>query len=103
MWAQLITLTLKPGQDEHLETLFDQLHAGESAGSGVLRTLGMRDQNDPSKVHTLVLFESEEKAREREKDSSRDAAMQPVRSLMAQMFDGAPQFIDLNVVSDKAH
>jgi quinol monooxygenase YgiN len=103
MWAQLITMTLKPGQEEHLETLFEQLHSTEVAESGLLRTLAMRDQDDPSKVHTLVVFESEEKARARESDSSRNAAMQRVRALMAQMFSGPPQFTNLTVIRDEVH
>lgn len=100
MWAQLITMTLKPGQEERLETLFDQLHATEEPDSGLLRSIGMRDQDDPTKVHTLVLFESEEKARAREADGSRDEAMNPVRALMAEMFDGPPQFTNLTVIRD---
>jgi len=39
MWAQLITMSLKPGHEQELETLFDQLHAAEQPDSGLLRTL----------------------------------------------------------------
>ena len=36
-----------------------------------MQTLTMRDQNDPELVYTLVVFESEEKARAREQDPRR--------------------------------
>ena len=91
-----------PPVEEQLDALFDQLHATEPPNSGMLRTIAMRDQDDPSKVHTLVLFESEEKARAREADSSRDAMLQPVRSMMAEMFDGPMEFTNLNVLRDAA-
>ena len=47
--------------------------AGDRAtGLGpLLQTLTMRDQNDPELVYTLVVFESEEKARAREQDPRR--------------------------------
>ena len=71
MWAQLITMRLKPGRGQDLPQLFEQLQATEQPGSGLLQTLTMRDQNDPELVYTLVVFESEEKARAREQDPRR--------------------------------
>jgi hypothetical protein len=40
-----------------------QIRAAEQPGSGLVRTLVMHDQKDPSQVYTLVVFESEEQAR----------------------------------------
>jgi len=60
----------------------------------------MRDQNDPSRVYTLVLFESEEKARARERDEHRLEGLTAARATMAEMFDGPPEFVDLTVVND---
>jgi hypothetical protein len=65
MWAQLITMRLKPGMDNELVKVTEMLKATEQPGSGLLRSTTMTDQNDPSRVYTLVVFESEEKARER--------------------------------------
>ena len=68
MWAQLITTRLKPGREDDLPGLVEQLRAVEQPGSGLLRSTAMQDQNDPSRVYMLVVFESEEagsRARER--------------------------------------
>ena len=100
MWAQLIKMHVKPGKEAELSGVIEQLHALEQADSGLLRTSTMLDQNDPSRVYTLVVFESEEKARARENDPRRDEGLQALRAKMADIFDGAPEFIDLTVVSD---
>ena len=100
MWAQLITMRLKSGKEEDLPKLFEQLRAVEQPGSGLVRSTAMRDQNDPSRVYTLVVFESEEKARERENDPRRQQGLQAVRATMAEIFDGAPEFVDLTVLDE---
>ena len=63
MWAQLITMRLRQGGEDGLPGLVEQLRSAEVPGSGLLRSTTMRDQNDPSRVYALVVFESEEKAR----------------------------------------
>jgi heme-degrading monooxygenase HmoA len=100
MWAQLISMRLKAGKDDDLTRLFEQLEAVEQPGSGLVRSLAMRDQNDPSRVYTLVLFESEEKARAREQDEQRQEGLGAARATMAEIFDGPPEFVDLTVVND---
>jgi hypothetical protein len=60
----------------------------------------MRDQNDPSRVYMLVVFESEEKARARENDPRRKEALQTARATMAEVFDDNWKFVDLTVVSE---
>ena len=102
MWAQLITMRLKPGKDEGLAKLLEQLSAIEQPGSGLVRSLAMRDQNDPSRVYTLVVFESEEKARAREHDERRQQGLTAARATMSDIFEGPPQFVDLTVVNDFA-
>jgi hypothetical protein len=62
--------------------------------------MAMRDQKDPSQVYMLVVFESEEKARARENDQRRQEGLQAVRATMAEIFDGAPEFVDLTVVEE---
>jgi quinol monooxygenase YgiN len=62
MWARLIKTRLKPGREEELERLYQQLRATEQPGSGLVRSTAMRDQKDPSLVYMMVVFESEEKA-----------------------------------------
>ncbi len=100
MWAQLITTRLKPGKDDALSTLVEQLRVTEQPGSGLVRSLAMQDQNDPSRVFMLVVFESEEVARERESDPRRNEGLEVARTTMAEIFDGPPEFTDLTVVAE---
>src|SRR2546426_5474982 len=100
MWAQLITTRLKQGKEDDLPRLIEQIRAVEQPGSGLVRSTAMRDQNDPSRVYTLVLFESEEKARAREQDERRQGGLEAARATMAEIFDGPPEFVDLTVVND---
>jgi quinol monooxygenase YgiN len=87
MWAQLINARLKPGHEDGMERLYEQLQAAEQPGSGLVRSTAMRDQNDPNAVYILVVFESEEKARAREQDPRREEALREARSVMAEMFE----------------
>jgi quinol monooxygenase YgiN len=100
MWAQLITTRLKPGREGDLPRLIEQLRAVEQPGSGLVRSTAMQDQNDPSRVYMMVVFESEEAARARESDPQREEGLQAARATMAEIFDGPPEFVDLNVVAD---
>jgi quinol monooxygenase YgiN len=100
MWAQLITTRVKPGKDQDLPKLFEQLKATEQPGSGLLRSTAYRDQKDPTRMYMLVIFESEEKARAREHDERRQEGLAEVRATMADLFDGAPEFVDLTVAND---
>jgi quinol monooxygenase YgiN len=102
MWAQMISVRMKPGHENDLEQLVEQLRSIEQPGSGLIRSLAMRDQNDPSMLRMFVLFESEEAARARESDERRQAGLQQARATMTAMFDGAPEFLDLNVVEEFA-
>jgi quinol monooxygenase YgiN len=100
MWAQMITTRLRAGHEGDLPRLIEQLRAIEQPGSGLVRSTAMRDQKDPSKVYLFVVFESEEKARVRENDSRRQDGLQAARATMAEIFDGAPEFVDLTVVEE---
>ena len=102
MWAQLITTRLKPGREEALPALAEQLRVIEEPGSGLVRSTTMRDQNDPSRLYMLVVFESDEKARARENDPRRHERMQTARATMMDIFEGPPEFVDLMVLSETA-
>src|SRR5579862_3934749 len=95
MWAQLITTRLKPGREGDLPKLARQLQAIEQPNSGLVRSTMMLNQKDPSQAYMLVVFESEEKARARENDERRQSGLAEVRMLMGQIFDGAPEFVEL--------
>jgi heme-degrading monooxygenase HmoA len=93
-------MRLKEGKEEELAKVFEQLKAVEQPGSGLVRSTSMRDQNDPSRVYTLVVFESEEKARARENDDRRQEGLQSIRAAMTEVFEGAPEFVDLTVMDE---
>ena len=96
MWAQLIQMRLKPGKD--MAEMIEQIRAAEQPGSGLVRSIIMRDAANPSRVYTLVVFESEEKARAREQDPRRSERLEAARSIMADIFEGPPESTDLEVV-----
>ena len=98
MWAQLMRWRLKPGED--LAGLREQLQAVEQPDSGLLRTMIMQDQKDPGQYYTLAVFESEEKARERERDPRRQEGVQALRETLAGRLAGPPEFTDLAVVEE---
>ena len=98
MWAQLIKMRLKPGNDT--AELDKQIRAAEQPGSGLVRTLIMHDQKDPGQVYALVVFESEEKARARERDPRRQEGLQVLRAMLADRLAGPPEFTDLSVVDE---
>ncbi len=83
--------------------MYEQLRAIEQPGSGLLRSTAMRDQKDPSQVYMLVVFESEEKARARENDRQRQEGLEAVRATMAEIFEGAPEFVDLTVMEETSY
>jgi hypothetical protein len=98
MWAQLIKVQLTPGSD--LSALTDVLKAAEQPGSGLLRELFMLDQNDPNSAYVLAVFESQEKAREREQDPRRAEGQRAIQELMAKVLTAPPEFTDLTVTED---
>ena len=100
MWAQLISMRLKPGGEAGLTGVIEGLRAVEQPDSGLVRSTTMRDQNDPSRVFTLVVFESEQQARARESDPRRQEGLQTVRSAMSEVFEGGAEFVDLTVIDD---
>jgi hypothetical protein len=98
MWAQLMSFRVKPGKDT--AGLREQLQAVEQPGSGLLRTMIMQDQKDPDQFYTLVVFESEDKARARERDPRRQEGLQVLRAMLADRLAGPPEFTDLVVVEE---
>lgn len=103
MWAQLITMHLKPGQDDRMNEMLEQLRAAEQEGSGIVRHLVMRDDKDSSRFLMLAVFESEEQARERENDPRRMDGLKLMRETMAEIIDGPPEFVDLTVFSETTY
>jgi hypothetical protein len=88
------------GKEGQLPALHAQLQAIEQPNSGLLRSITLQDQNDPSRAFQFVLFESEEKARAREQDPRRQQGLEAVRTTMAEIFNGPPEFTNLTVGAD---
>jgi quinol monooxygenase YgiN len=101
MWAQMQKVSSKPEKEAELLDVFEQLHAIEQADSGLLKTMVMRSQADPTLLFVLVVFDSEEKARTREQDPRRQQGLQRIRAAMGDVLDGPPEFFDLNVLRDE--
>jgi hypothetical protein len=101
MWAQLIKMRKRSDAEGDLSSVFEQLQALEQPGSGLLRTITMQDQKDPLTVYTLVVFDSEEHARAREQDPRRAEGLKAVQASMAQVFEGSPEFVDLDVLVER--
>lgn len=102
MWAQLITTSLKPGCEGGLPRLEAALRAAEQPDSGLVRSLLMQDQQDPTKVYMLVVFQSEEHARARENDPRRAEGLTNARAIMGEIFAEPPSFVDLVVAEEYA-
>jgi len=98
MWAQLIQMRLKPDADT--TEMIEEIRAAEQSGSGLVRSLMMRDQSDPSRIYSLVVFQSEEQARAREQDPRRNERLSNARAIMADIMEGPPEFTDLEVVEE---
>jgi hypothetical protein len=60
----------------------------------------MRDQKDSDQLYTLVVFESEEKARAREQDPRRQEGLRAMRAMMGDILAGPPEFTDLTVIQE---
>ena len=100
MWAQLSNVRVNEGKADAVSKAMEQLRAFEQPDSGLLRTIVMQDQKDPARVFVLVVFESEEKARARENDPRRQEGVQSLRTSLAEVLQGAPEYTDLNVIAD---
>jgi hypothetical protein len=101
MWAQLQKVSTKPEREAELLDVFEQLRAIEQPDSGLVRTMVMRSQADPTVVYALVVFDSEEKARAREHDPRRREGLEGIRAAMGNVLDGPPEFFDLDVLQER--
>lgn len=60
----------------------------------------MREQADDRSVQMMIVFESEEKAREREQDPRRQPKVQELQARMGTVFEGPPNFVNFEVVDE---
>lgn len=100
MWAQLSSVRVRDGKADVVSKAMEQLRDFEQPDSGLLRTMVMQDQKDPARVLVLVVFESEEQARSRERDPRREEGVQQLRASLVEALDAAPEYTDLDVIVD---
>jgi len=101
MWAQVQRVSTSPEREAELLEIFEQLRAIEQDDSGLLQTLVLRSQAEPSEAFVVVVFESEEKARAREEDPRRAEPLQRIRAAMGNVLNGAPEFFDCDVLLNR--
>ena len=93
MWAQLTTMRLKPGND--MAELDNQIWAAEQPGSRLVGTLVMHDQKAPCPgVRAGGVREPGASTRPRAGSAARKR-LHAAKAMMADIFDGPPQFTDL--------
>ena len=94
MWAQLIKARAKSGKEEEIRNLPQEIQGMTGGGQmPMLQVFSCSNQKDPQEFYTFVVFESEEAARENERSSQQAAIGQH----MSELFEGPPEFVDLNV------
>ncbi len=74
MFAQLIKSRIKPGKEQDAQELPQELDADNAASTPWVAITTSVNRNDPGEYYTLVVFESEEKARETNEAPNRPSA-----------------------------
>jgi heme-degrading monooxygenase HmoA len=98
MWAQMQRVRTTPDSEEELLQIFEQLRAIEQEDSGLLQTLVLRSETNPTEMFVVVVFESQEQARAREEDPRRQEPLQRIREAMGSVLNGPPEFFDCDVL-----
>jgi hypothetical protein len=92
MWAQVIKARLKPGQEEQLRTTATNFEARcRAEGIGPTRVMAFQNDKDPAEHYHVAFFESEEQARQFERDP-RQAEM--TRGF-SDVYEEPMEFVDL--------
>lgn len=65
-------------------------------GRAVVWSTTLRDQSDPSRFYTLVIFKGEEEARKREASPDREELIRR----MGELFEGQREFVNLEVFDE---
>lgn len=93
MWAQLIKSRIKPGKEEEVRNLPQELDSQMGGEAPFVAIFACTNQNDPSESYTFVVFESEEAARQNERSPEQAQRFQRFQEL----YEGQPEYVDLNV------
>lgn len=94
MWAQFIKARIRSGRDQEAREIAREFEAQSRTDRiGPTRVIVFRNQSDPDEHLTIAYFESEEKAREAERDPKQ---AELIRRYW-EVYDGPPEYADLNV------
>jgi heme-degrading monooxygenase HmoA len=99
MWAQMLKTRIKPGQEATVQQLpqeMEQRFQRQGSNLGPVRVIMMQDQNDPGAYINVIFFESEARAR----DYEGSPLQTEIQQRMMQIWDGPPEFTDLNVLHE---
>ncbi len=96
MWAQLIKTRLKPGAEEEAAQVRADLAVRMANRSGFVQAFTMQNQKDLDEYYSLIIFDTEEHAREGEMLLDEEDVIQRVRALSEEN----PEYIDLNVIDE---
>jgi hypothetical protein len=97
VWAQLVKFRVSQGNEEQLRHLDEQWveEVGRRADSGWVRSLTLKNANDPQEWYELVFFESEEKARANERTPKHLAIVEQMQAASE-----AIDFVDLTPTNE---
>ena len=98
MWAQIVKARVTPDGKKQMRQLVDETDGPQNEREGWLRTIVMEDQDNPELVYTLVLFENEDIARRGEQSPDVEALTRRLQQIM----QGTPEFINLNVLTERS-
>ena len=100
MHALLVNVTIDSGHEKDARTYLEtNVVPRVKEAPGIVSGHWM-ESADGRHGTSVILFESEEKARAREQDQRRQDGLEAARATMAEIFDGPPEFVDLTVVND---
>lgn len=97
MWAQIIRHRATPENHEKIVDMVREMRINDfGAGRGLVRGYILRNQRDPNEYYHVIVFQSEEAARERE----RLPETQEFGRRMRDLIDGQPDFVDLELIEE---
>jgi hypothetical protein len=95
MWAQLLKARVRPENVAKVRAVQQELESAITGDSPVIQAYAFQSQQDPEEYYNLIVFETEEKAREGERNPELQERIKRMQSLM----DGPPEYVNLKVVN----
>jgi quinol monooxygenase YgiN len=96
MWAQMVKTKVKPGREDEVEDLTDQLEDRDNPAW--VRRMVLANQHNPREHYIVVLFESEEAARQHEQHPEQHEMV----TQLLDCYEEPPEFTDLEVLRESS-